>query len=1094
MMRALLTSTLALTMLVGPACAQSAQGGVEVVLDDFGHPGWGVRWMTLEFSRGVSPRLSERGEIQVPPGGELTLVTQQETHTYDGIRAKPHWPIPGRVESITLEAMNPIGPAIDVTAIVRDSEGEDHRLGPHTLGAAPEVQPLTFDLPAAMADARLVGFAFARAEGQTGPEFVPTVRLGRIIAGIEPADAGLHLSAGQCDFSQAIVPGHEVRFFARPQSLAGASGRAAVRMVLDGEVVQQQSVALGQSAEFAWTPDAGGVHELEFQAEMGELTASAGQRQLAVFRPERLDGQQNVVSLRRRQATILDTQNPSPFAILRGNLSPAMVLSFRVGEQARIRLFDGIDSAGLAPPQYVAYPTAGGVRVARIDAGPDLSEMTEPWLILFAGDAEGWGEIELVSRGRRIPAPMDLPWLVVPMNRPSGLSIDAGGVELALTVPNGREGLVALMPLHGVRTMDPNVTAGWAGTGLPADEARHALTWARRLMRMPLGVREDFQVDTTDDVVTIRQQFDWVDVPNDWSAEGETFAPVPPMLAMAEANGYPVTFKTLDGEPLELTDGGVVTGVGPVTGIVGVDEYVYEIHGVLKYINEDRLPNPDAEGDFAAELIRHMREQAGVGERGTSPDRWRPGTGGREDYGNAMVGNSERQGLLGSTIPYVDDPVERQWRIDTLLVDALYLLNPHNYGYRHEQFNNRIYAQEGRGYYRFGRGWVDSNAYTGECLRALDYYAKYTHDVQLIEAHWPMLRSLFNVVSDFPRHGEWESSCFDTGGGDTWDSIYNATVAFARLADRVGDDASYRYACYYFAKHLATLPGHRQTNVVVAQQPYWASMLQVVGFNEAGEIVEYDPDLALNWRGGQAEIRDLVFSDLWGGNFGYRPWNQTVWMRGSRSEYRAAIDLTPDYATYWLDGRVRKFSPLWHQQVLVNHEPPTDDAIDLRTGAPAAPTAGDYVGKINLQARAICLGESMEQLQALYQLRGQGVAVGSDGRVPRICTPAALLEDGPGRPWVRLFGLEPGQTSADWELGRSAFMSAGDEPYVTWLNVEPGGARLSWSVFVGPRAEENLQFGSIRPAGMRLENLRTQGLNWNTTIYQADLVQEASAE
>jgi hypothetical protein len=464
----------------------------------------------------------------------------------------------------------------------------------------------------------------------------------------------------------------------------------------------------------------------------------------------------------------------------------------------------------------------------------------------------------------------------------------------------------------------------------------------------------------------------------------------------------------------------------------------------------------------------------------------------REDYGAAMVGNSERQGLLGSTIPYVDDPVERQWRIDTLLVDALYLLNPHNYGYRHDERTGRIYAQEGRGYYRFGRGWVDSNAYTGECLRALDYYAKYTGDLERIRAHWPMLRSMFYVMCDFPRHGEWESSCFDTGGGDTWDSVYNATVAFARLADRLGDDQSYRYACYYFAKRLATLPGQRQTNVVAARQPYWPSMLQVASF-EDGEIQQYDPDLALPWRGGGAEIRDLVFSDLWGGNYGYRPWNQTVWMRGARSEYRAAAELAGDYARYWLDERVRKFSPVWYQQVLVQHDAPTDEAIDLRTGAFAEATAGDYVGKINVQARAIVLGESLEQLAPLYALRdAEGVSVGSDGRVPRLCTPAALLEDATSQPWVGLYGARPGQVSDGWERGRDAFMTLGDENYVTRLGFGEDGLSLSWTVFAAPQRDNDLLFGRFAPVGARLADPQSAGVNWNTTVYWAALENDGS--
>ena len=644
------------------------------------------------------------------------------------------------------------------------------------------------------------------------------------------------------------------------------------------------------------------------------------------------------------------------------NLSPAMVVR-RTSQ--RFKLFEGLNTEGLALPAYVAVPEADGVKVYPTADSPSLAGMTWPWMVFFAGDAKGWDQIKVVSRNKRKPAPMDVPWLVVIQRRAVKLSKEGNALVLEFAGPAG---YTALMPLHGLRTFDPAETAKSAREGLPAAEAEHAATWAARLRRFPVHVQEDFKVDGPNDVVTVRQQFSFLDTaPDDWQTAPRTFAPVPPMLSLALRGKFPIRFLSLDGKPVEVVDGGVVTGVGPAGGIEGVEGYQYEIRGVLKYIHEDRQPLTEG-GGMVADMLRELIRNTPSNEADTPESRWKPGLTVREDYGIAMVGNSERQGLLGSTIPYVaaDDAA---WRKRTLMVDALYMLNPNNFYPLVDGRTGQVFEMEGMAYGRFNN-WVDDNAYIGDILRALDYYVQYTGNLDLVRRHWPQLRADFAVVSNFKRHGEWELSCFNAGGGDTWDSVDNGVVGFARLADRLGDGESYRYACYYFAKHAATLAGQRQVNPYVAKQPYWASMLSDVDFNSDGLIQAYSIDV-LNWTHPAATVEDLVFSNVWGQNYGLRPWNQTVWMRASRGEYRMAADLTPDYAQYWLVDRVKKFAPEWYQRVIVDHQAP-GDAMDRRTGQPVKAADGDYAGRINLQARAIVLGEKLDQLWPLYELKDKG--------------------------------------------------------------------------------------------------------------------------
>lgn len=1093
MLRVRSLALLLCVLAVGPGVR--AAEPTAVVLDDFFDPAWGVRWTTLEFSKYTPPQMTRAegpdglpaAEVRLPEGGRIVLTTQtEENDKWYGIRGKFPWPISGVPAQIALKVRAAGAQPVRVSVLLHDKAKKEFRSEAVTV-APGEWTDVRFDSPVKEDGARFAGVELSRA-GQGGTEPQP-VWLADLQALADVGERKLLLSAGRkMRHGHSPIVGEPLEVFARVQVLDPPSRAVSMETGIqrrgEGETPGTEPVQVacrpGRAAivERQFTPTAPGVYEVIFTATDEQGNSAKTSFDLAVYPPEPMADVEGAEPNRQRLAAAREAAQG--FGAYVSNLSPAMLIET---EADALQLFAGIDGQGLAVPKYVAVPGQGGVKVYPAEEAR-FDDMSEPWLVFFAGDAEGWDKITLQSRRKRIEAPIDVPWLAVVPHRPTSLSREPSRLVLSFGQSAGQ---VALMPLRGLRTFAPAETTAWVNGGLPAAEAEHASAWARRLRRFPLYVKEDFKVDAVNDRVTIRQSFDYLDVGDDWQTPVEKWAPVPPMLKLAQAGGFPVEFQALDGTPAEAVDGGVVTGVGPASGVVGVDGYQYVIGGVLKFINEDRLPLLEGGGDIADRLRGMLAGPPIRDEADTPVSRWSPGLTVREDYGIAMIGNSERQGLLGSTIPYCEAD-EAAWRKRTLLVDALFLLNPSNHVAQVDRRTGKLYAMEGFAWTRFGRNnWVDNNAYQGEVLHALEFYAKYADDVELLKRHWPFLRAAFGVVSDFKRHGEWELSCFDTGGGDTWDSVYNAAVSFARLADRVGDGLSYRYACYYAAKHMATLPGCRQANQFVAQQPYWASMLQVANFNEAGLITEYDSDLGLKWRHPVAEIEDLTFTDVWGGNYGLRPWNQIVWMRGSRSEYRMAAELAPDYAKYWLTDRVKKFSPEWHQAVLVERRAP-GETLDKRTNAPVVPSEGDFSGKINLAARAIVLGDTLEELWTLYGLRGEAVKVhGSEGRVPRLCTPAALLEDGSHQPWVRLFGTSAGATSPDWERGRDAYMDLGDENYLYTLNSREGGLWPQWAVYVAPAARQNLGFGTFGPAAGALSGLRGRGVNWNTTVYGAAL-------
>lgn len=1114
--------------LTAPAMAADP---ASIVLDDFSYPAWGVRWTTLEFSQFTPPEMTvtkeagpdgtPAGQVNLPAGGRIVLTTAEEVEAFDTIRGKPPIGMLGGPKALAMQIKAAGEQPVDVTFIVREKapqQGAAKEARTETVTVKPgEWTKVQVAVPSMALPMSLVGVELKR-QGEPAKEPQPVLLDDlRVLTELAATDKPLVVTAGRTSYDESAVAGKPVELFARVQGLAPAVDQCK----MGGSISYQGPAgATGawkwSSADKAWKvvdakdggtasePDAvalksnqATILNLPFTTEKPglytvELVFNGDQKVKFTFA---VYGDKLLTGLKLEDADVNKKRIESATTAMKDfggyltNLSPAV--AFRSSGK-QFKLFGDINAGqAIDLPKYVAVPEKGGVKVYTTDEAISLANMNQPWLVFFAGDAKGWSDIKINNRGRKIDAPMDLPWLVVLQRRPDSLS--KVGTSLVLEYPKAAD-FVALMPLHGVRTFSPTETAGWAKNGLPEAEVKHAVQWSRRLFRMPVYVKEDFKVDAKKDIVTVRQMFDTVDLRGDWNIEGDPFAPIPPMLAMAWQNKFPVKFLSFEGKELQPTDGAVASAVGPVMGIAGYDNYTYEIHGMLKYINEDRQPVLQGGGEWGDKLRKLIQAQAPAkegdeqyGEPETSPTRWSPGLTEREDYGLAMIGNSERQGLLGSTIPYVDSD-QATWRKRTLKVDALYLLNPNTVHPVVDERTGRVHNMEGRAWAQF-HNWVDNNAYSGDILRALDYYVQYTGDLELIRAHWPYIRSTFAVVCDFKRHGEWELCCFNVGGGDSWDSVYGGLVGFARLADRMGDGESYRYACYYFAKHAATLAGQRQVNKFVAAQPYWPSLLADAQFTPEGKIGSYSIDV-LKWTKPAAGIEDLVFSDVWGQNYGLRAWNQTVFMRGSRSEYRLAGDIVPDYVKYWLDGRVQKFAPQWYQKVIVEQAAPPKDALDLRTGLPVTASEGDCAGRINIAARAIVMGDSIDKLWGYYQLKTKGVRVqGSDGRVPRVCTLVALLEDGTNQPWVRLFGQADGAVSSGWERGRDAYMDLGEENYMYGLEFKASGVRPYWAVFVAPNAKENVHFGFFGPAGALLENTKTTGVSWNTSALTATLSQ-----
>ena len=517
------------TMLVLAAAASApAAETVNVVLEDFSFPAWGVRWSTLEFSKHASPRLATgadgpdgtpSGMVLLPAGGRIVLITQQETKVWDGIRGKNHWPLPGKPAKLHLSVKAAGEQDVSVRFIVRDKGKKESRT--QWADAKPsDWRRISLDVPALATPAQLVGIELKRG-GPAGTDAQPVLIDDLRVTAVD-AGATLFAALGRCEFDRSLVAGKPVECFIRLQSTDPRVKQVKVfaRIVRRGEKEEVGrwvhkngqwkadpgsaktlslgvAVTPGRSAvkKLAFIPAEPGIYDVHFAfddaqgGKVHEIINSYPTRgrmtkkrdiELVVYRDKPLASLEGAEANRKR---LTDAQAPAKgFTAYLTNLSPALMTK---SPSRRYRLFDGIASQGLELPAWVAVPEKGGVRIHPTTEPVALSGMTEPWLIFFAGGAKGWDKVRIVSRGKRVAAPMDLPWLVVLQRKPVRLVRR----ETALVLQFARSAdHVALMPIRGQRTFDPAETARWARNGLPKDLAAHASAWSRRLRRFPLYV------------------------------------------------------------------------------------------------------------------------------------------------------------------------------------------------------------------------------------------------------------------------------------------------------------------------------------------------------------------------------------------------------------------------------------------------------------------------------------------------------------------------------------------------------------------------------------------------------------------------------
>lgn len=405
---------------------------------------------------------------------------------------------------------------------------------------------------------------------------------------------------------------------------------------------------------------------------------------------------------------------------------------------------DKAEQSAVSGSVRLLVPTQTGLRWLAAKETITGEQMAEGWFIAV------W------------PEHTALPMLIAPKLKPSLVKTTARSLEMEF--PASLERVAVGFPA-GYRAWQENTTASPQMTETElADQAR---LLSAVLRAYPIGANQDFKQSTRGaDVLEVRETILHLFWDNAWGEPARQIAPISPVLAFAQEQGYPVHLPTNWIQGINWP-----TKAGPYRAVEGA-EIRYEIpvpeSGLRIYL---RPAGSDVLGDAVAAAIT-AANQAGHDkwlERDSLAGWWLRAP---SSLALTLLNESQRDDFL------------RNWR---LVLDRN--LRPHAWSLRVEPFSGARYP--------VSFGWVerhtetlgDVNSGVGALLYGVWAYARSSGDWKFVEDRWGLLRG---ALEYFLVENDW--AYFTTGAREhsgssaiDMDGIaYEGVVAYAEMAKALG--------------------------------------------------------------------------------------------------------------------------------------------------------------------------------------------------------------------------------------------------------------------------------------------------------------------
>lgn len=417
-----------------------------------------------------------------------------------------------------------------------------------------------------------------------------------------------------------------------------------------------------------------------------------------------------------------------------------------------------IDRGAFSLDRAAYVDGSGAVQVVDLAAGSAHrlagAELGVPWILLLQ---------EMAQTGELVPIFIRME------RRPEAVILQRdGGLVLRFAQPAGA---IVTMPLYGIARVRGDELDAWRAE-LPDEALELAQFWSRAAAAFPVGLAEEYAADESAGYVYVRSAFEYHVMEDDWGTEPLPLAPVPPVVALAEQHGYPVSWQS------EVLRSRTATFLGPYAYAEGTEvRYALPIYASIDQVYEPVRVKGDAELEaLQAQALSHVT------------DRW-----------FRWPSPSLDSTLLAShaqVYSIVDDPEARAWYKERIAQS----LAEH---YDERNLDTVFQPASGQSYVYNKRIWAAGEDFDREYYigRQLVITSEVAHRVgwDVVRPYWDAIRGLYAY---YRIHWDWAwqgSTTFNTGFSFQADGValaWEGMLGMVRMARMAGDDELLQDALY----------------------------------------------------------------------------------------------------------------------------------------------------------------------------------------------------------------------------------------------------------------------------------------------------------
>jgi len=494
----------------------------------------------------------------------------------------------------------------------------------------------------------------------------------------------------------------------------------------------------------------------------------------------------------------------------------------------KVRVFEDIEKHRIGLPTHLAYESNGQIKIVDAKKGIRGDDMSANWVLAWFHGGKGWDEF-------------DTPYLFVLEKRPELVQCYAD-TALFFSYPK-TAGSIQGMPLYGVALQRPAQTAGW-DKSLPADVQARCRYWSQVLVNAPDEVRRTAQVDYANDALTVKDEFTYLNIQDDWKTKGLKIAPVSPILSLAANSGDIDIAFSHPAKDLQVT-----TLQGPLLAAESAEKMLFRISGTLHYIREVR----DVKKSDDPQARKIQAELNQIVQDGMNADLKQHPWKSTFDRQQLMPGLQQRSYVnLLLTLPYLNPTLRSAIEKEIQTETEKYFLyagipGPELAPKLKPELRNipsiTVVSNPVTGLdlgvaaltNKFG---IDQPFWTSTNLYMVWLYAYSLNRFDWVKQNYPTIKHYFNNVRN--SH-DWDiSASWDTFGGfrvgnglQEGSGKYAGMVAMARIAKKLDDQTTSDQAAYYATMEMIGMQAQVASTDYLKQRRPW------LGSNSHRSDIEY---------------------------------------------------------------------------------------------------------------------------------------------------------------------------------------------------------------------------------------------------------------